>query len=355
MNLDFRSTDLGPRPAFDVRKTAERRALEIDPNLRAAFTARGAAEANLGRIFTDGALCVTTGQQPGLLTGPLYTIYKALSAAALAHVMQRLLQQPVVPVFWVAGDDHDFAESNHLHLLTMANTVERLTLRERDQAAPQLPLYREELGGDIERVLETVAKETPDTEYKAETIDWLRRHYRPETDMASAFGHALAELLGRHGIVVFNPTHPEAKRVMAQWFVRALEDAGDIDAALAVYARELGTRGSPVPIEVGDGATTVMIESRLGRDRLIMNGDHFVARRSGEEWSVDELRGLARSEPQRLSANVLLRPVVEAAALPTLAYVGGPGELNYLPQADPIYEALDVEPQERVARWAATM
>jgi bacillithiol biosynthesis cysteine-adding enzyme BshC len=346
---------VGPRPALDVRKTAERRALEIDPHLEAAFTARGEAEANLRLIFKEGALCVTTGQQPGLLTGPLYTIYKALSAAALARAMQSKLQRPVVPVFWVAGDDHDFSEANHLHLLTIGNTVERVTLRERDQEAPQLPLYTEKLGSDIEQVLEAVARETPETEFKSEIIDWATRHYRPEANMASAFGTALAELLGRHGIVVFDPTHPAAKEAMAQWHVRAIENAADIDSALAGRARELANSGAQIPIGVGDGATTVLIESRLGRDRLVMKGDGFVARRSGECWSLDELRAVARSEPRRLSANVLLRPVVEAATIPTVAYVAGPGELNYLPQTDPIYEALGVEPQERVTRWAGRM
>jgi len=355
VNLRFETTPLGPLPALDVRETAERRAQEIDPNLAPAFTAHGEAEANLARIFQEGAVCVTTGQQPGLLTGPLYTIYKALSAAALASVMQNVLQRPVVPVFWVAGDDHDFAEGNHLHLLTMANTVERVTLRERAQEAPQLPLYVEKLGTDIGHVLEAVARETPETEYKSEIIDWAERHYQPEADMASAFAGALAELLGRHGIVVFDPTHPAAKNVMARWHLHAIEKASEIDSALTDRARELESEGVPIPIGVGDGATTVMIESRLGRDRLVMNEDGFAARRSGECWSLDELREVARSDPQRLSANVLLRPVVEAATIPTLAYVAGPGELNYLPQTDPIYEALGVEPQARIARWGGRM
>jgi bacillithiol biosynthesis cysteine-adding enzyme BshC len=352
MTVAFEATSLGPPPALDLRRTVERRQIDLDAGIEPAFTAHGAATANVQRIFADGALCITTGQQPGLLTGPLYTVYKALSAAALAQVLESKLERPVVPVFWVAGDDHDFAEANHLHLTTAANTVERVTLRQRDQAAQQPPLYREPVGHDIRQVMETVARETPETEYKSEIIDWLQRHYRESADLATAFGDSMAELLGRHGVVVFNPTHPAAKKSMAQWCVKALANAPDINAALVERATMLEEDGFTVPIAVGDGATTVMIESSMGRDRLVLDGDGFTARRSGERWSLDELEKVARSEPERLSANVLLRPVVEAATIPTLAYVAGPGELKYLSQADPIYRALDVEPQERVARWA---
>jgi len=103
---------------------------------------------------------------------------------------------------------------------------------------------------------------------------------------------------------------------------------------------------------VGDGATMVMIEGRLGRDRLLMDGGGYVSRRAGERWSTADLKRLAAEEPQRLSPNVLARPAIEAALLPTIAYVAGPGELAYLPQAAPVYQALGVEPQAAVPRWS---
>lgn len=139
---------------------------------------------------------------------------------------------------------------------------------------------------------------------------------------------------------------------MAPWLVRALEQAEAIDTALAERAAQLEAAGRLTPIRTGGGATTVMIEASLGRDRLMHNGASFETRRSGEQWSLAELRRIAATEPQRLSPNVLLRPVVEAAILPTVAYVGGPGEIAYLPQSDPVYRILGVKPQNRVTRWA---
>jgi uncharacterized protein YllA (UPF0747 family) len=95
-----------------------------------------------------------------------------------------------------------------------------------------------------------------------------------------------------------------------------------------------------------------MVEGKLGRDRLVLEGNAFVTRRSGERWSLDDLARLARESPERLSPNVLARPAVEAALLPTLAYVGGPAELGYLSQATPVYRLLGIRPQVPVPRWS---
>jgi bacillithiol biosynthesis cysteine-adding enzyme BshC len=351
MNLRFEANSLGTIPAREILARASQAVSPVDPAMRPAFLAFGPAKGNLERLFSDGALCVTSGQQPGLLTGPLYTVYKALSAVALAQNLEEKLGRPVVPVFWVAADDHDFAEANHCFFPSGSSEVLRVVLRERDAAAELTPMYREPVGDDIGAVLQQLEAVTPETEFRPTVLEWIRSHYRPESDMGTAFGGALAELLGRFGLVVFFPTHVQAKRKMARWLVSALEDAAELDRSLTERTDELGSQGNPAPISVGDSATMVLVESSLGRDRLMIDGDGFRTRRAKEYWSIDALKDVAANEPHRLSPNVLLRPVVEAAILPTVAYVAGPGELKYLPQAKPIYQALDVIPQTAVARW----
>lgn len=349
--LRFDTTPVGPPPTADLERLATDRG-EIAPALHEACVATEGGAAALDRLFAPGALCVTTGQQPGLLTGPLYTLYKALSAVALARRCEALLDRPVVPVFWVAGDDHDFTEGNHVHLLTVENEVATLTLRERPADAPLTPLYREPVGPEIDEVLAAVEAHTPDTEFRPEVLAWLRRHYAPETDLAGAFAEALAELLGPLGLVVLRAWHPAVKRAMQPVLVDALGRAEEIDRRLATRSAELRAAGRDVPVHVGDGATPLMLEAALGRDRLVRDGDGFVTRRGGERFARADLERLAREEPERLSPNVLLRPVAEAAILPTLAYVAGPGELRYFPQCDPLYDLLDVAPQARLARWS---
>ena len=280
------------------------------------------------RLAAGDVLAITTGQQPGLFTGPLYTIYKALSAVALAHRIERERGVPVVPVFWVAGDDHDFAEANHAAVLGRDGELVNIVVRERPHEAPQLPLFRELLGPDIGAALAALDAALPDAECKPDVKNWLEAYYRPEANLADAGAQALNQLLGGRGLAVFRPYDRSAKRAAAPWILKALD------------------------VTLPDGLTPVMVEGELGRDRLRKDGNRFVTRRSSEEFSRAQLEKLAAETPERLSPNVLLRPVIEAALFPTLAYVGGPGEMEYLPEAAPLFKSLGVAPQAHVPRWS---
>ena len=283
------------------------------------------------RLAAGETLVVTTGQQPGLFTGPLYTIYKALSAIALARRLERDRKVPVVPIFWVAGDDHDFHEANVATVLNAAGDPVRIVLRERPADAPAWPLMRERCGPEIMAALERLRVAAPDTEFKDEVLAWLQASYRPEISLADACAAALHALLGGQGLAVLRPYEAAVKREMSPWLVRGLD------------------------ITLADGLTPVLLEASRGRDRLRRDGTGFVTRRSGERFDRPTLERIAAETPDRLSPNVLLRPVVEAALLPTVAYLAGPGELQYLPEATPLYEALQVTPQTPVPRWSGLL
>ena len=283
------------------------------------------------RLAAGEVLAVTTGQQPGLFTGPLYTIYKALSAIALARRLERERGGPVVPVFWVAGDDHDFAEANHTAFLDSDGELARIVLRERAADASLVPLAREPCGPEIVGALARLRDATPDTEFKSDVLSWLERWYRPEATLADAFAAAVDALLGPRGLVVLRVHDGSAKRAAAPWVLRGLD------------------------VVLPDGYTPVFLEARQGRDRLRQDGRDFVTRRSGERLTRGELERVAAEEPERLSPNVLLRPAVEAALLPTVAYAAGPAELKYLADSAPLYAALGVTRQVPVPRWSGVL
>ena len=283
------------------------------------------------RLAAGEVLAITTGQQPGLFTGPLYTVYKALSAVALAQRVERERGVPVVPVFWVAGDDHDFAEANHAVVLGRDGELVTIVLRERPHEAPQLPLFRELLGPEVRTALDALDAALPDSECKADVRQWLEACYRPDTNLADAGAEALQQLLGGRGLAVFRAHDRNAKRAATPWVLKALNE------------------------RLPDGLTPVMVEGRLGRDRLLEDNGAFVTRRSSERFTRAQLEGIAAETPERLSPNVLLRPVIEAALFPTLAYVGGPGEMEYLPEAGPLFSSLGVAPQTHVPRWSGVI
>src|SRR5207247_2301391 len=184
---------------------------------------------------------------------------------------------------------------------------------------------------EIAAALAQLRDSTPQTEFKSGVIAWLERWYRPEATLADAFAGALDSLLGPRGLVVLRAYDASAKRLAAPWVLKGLD------------------------LTLSDGYTPVLVEARQGRDRLRREGEAFVTRRSGERFSRAQLERIAVEAPDRLSPNVLLRPVVEAALLPTVAYAAGPAELQYLQDAVPLYDTLGVTRQPPVPRWSGVI
>jgi bacillithiol biosynthesis cysteine-adding enzyme BshC len=331
------------------------RAGGLDPALEPAFVPSAALDGALARLREPGALAVTSGQQPGLFTGPLYTVHKALSTAALAQVLQRQWGRTVVPIFWIAGDDHDFAEASQTSWLAADGTLASASLSPRPPEAPLTPMYRQPLGDAVVAALEALGSGLPASEFRDETLAWLTRHYRSEVTVAAAFAGAMAELLAPAGIVCFDSSHPAAKRIAAPLVLRALERAAEIDDDLERQSEAVGDSARTSGVVLGDGAALVMLEGGQGRDRLVAADGAFVTRRGKERFDLAALRRIAETEPTRLSPNVLLRPVIESALLPTVAYLGGPAELRYLTLTPPIYRRLGVEPQRPLPRWSGVL
>jgi uncharacterized protein YllA (UPF0747 family) len=173
--------------------------------------------------------------------------------------------------------------------------------------------------------------------------------------VAGSFAGALAELLAPLGVAVLDSTHPAVKRSAARHLVRALGLARDLDRDLANRAEELRMAGMDPGVPVGDGATLVMLEGEQGRDRLVVDDGVFTTRRGRERFDLPALQRIAASEPERLSPNVLLRPVVESALLPTVAYLAGPGELRYLALTPPVYERMRIPRQLALPRWSGIL
>ncbi|MDH4131663.1 MAG: bacillithiol biosynthesis cysteine-adding enzyme BshC, partial [Gemmatimonadota bacterium] len=322
------------------------------PELLQAFVGATGPGSPASRLLEPSALAVTSGQQPGLFSGPLYTIHKAISAAVLARLLEARWARPVVPVFWVAGDDHDFAEAARVSWQGSDGTTAHGILRERPADAPMRPMYREPLGPEIEMLLTGLEEAMPPGSERDAVMGTIRRHYRPDATVAGSCAGLLAEWLGPLGVAVFDPTHPVAKRAQAPLLLEALRQATPISHLLEARHRELLATGADPGVPLTEGASLVMIEAAAGRDRLMQAPQGFESRRSREPFTAADLEQVARTQPERLSPNVLLRPVVESALLPTVAYVAGPAELRYLALARPLYDQLQVHVQTPTARWS---
>ncbi len=289
-----------------------------------------AARALRAVVEGDGFF-VTTGQQPALLGGPLYSLYKALTAVRLAQDLAGILARPVMPLFWVASDDHDWDEANHVHLIDQANELHCLTLGPNPGTVPR-PLSRIPLGDAVIDAVTRLEQCFPRNEYRDRYIDLARNAFSPRATMASAFAALMAELLRDTPIGLVDAADPLLKEASRPVLCAEAEDPAASERAVRETSDALAVQEYGLQVPVIDGAVNLLTDLEGGRDRLQRANGGFVHRRSGRRISQRALLALIRDDPVRVSPNVLLRPVVEAAVFPSLAYVGGPGELAYYGQ-----------------------
>ena len=309
---------------------------------------RAAAE-----LADPGAVAVVTGQQAGLFGGPLYTLLKAVTAIQLAARLREAYGAPAVPVFWVDEEDHDWDEIRSADVLDVNLTPQRITLPDVPGARTQM-VSRLALDAGIEQAISDLERLMAKSEYTAEVIGALRRHYRPGAGMATAFAGWIESLLGRHGLVVFQAADPAAKPIVADLFVRELEHPGRTASLARDAGAELMRLGHHPQVEPAedslalfyiDDAGRLPIKSRGGGDCLV--GD--------SAQSCQSLIDRARATPEHFSPNVLLRPLVQDRLFPTICYVGGPSELAYQAQLRDIYPAFGVEAPLLYSRASATL
>lgn len=285
----------------------------------------------LRRVAAEGGYFVTTGQQPGLFGGPLYSLYKALTAVQLASRLEELLARPVMPLFWVASDDHDWEEANHTFVVDGANRLVHLTLGTATQRSPR-PLGHTPLGTAVEAVLDRLAHSFPPNDFHEQYMARLRDAYQPQATMATAFSDLMAELLRETPIGFVDAGDPALKEACRPVFRAEAEDPLAAETVLTETAGALRSCGYGLQVPLIPGATNLFTDLRDGRERLQRTDGGFLLRRSRRKLSRRRVVDLIEIDPGSLSPNVLLRPVVESLLFPTLAYVGGPGELAYFAQ-----------------------
>ncbi len=308
----------------------------------AVSTASEPAREKLQAVIDGDGFVVTTGQQPGLFGGPLYAVWKGLSAIRLAATLEEALEVPVLPLFWVASEDHDWEETDHAHLVGVDNELHRIALPA-VEGAGDAPLFRLPIDGVAWAAIDQAAELLPDTEVARETIDRLSAAYRsPGATLATGFQSLLEGLLGPLGLAFVQADAPELKRRSRPILEASWRRAEEIETELRERAEALEAAGYPVQVPILEGGVNLFVESEGHRERLYRDGDDFVMRHSGQRFTPEALESMAESAIDRLTPNVHLRPMVEAHVFPTLAYVAGPGELTYFAQLDPLYRALGV-------------
>ncbi|HEY2013651.1 MAG TPA: bacillithiol biosynthesis cysteine-adding enzyme BshC, partial [Bryobacteraceae bacterium] len=308
--------------AAEIQFSAERRSALIE-----ALRLQNPAGSSLSRLAQAGTVAVVTGQQVGLFSGPAYTIYKVLHATRLAAWLSEN-GVPAVPVFWLATEDHDFAEVNHAWVFGPDHRPTKLEMR---RSASAQPVGGVALADPPVRELRAAMRGLP---FGEEVADLVEETYRAGSTMGKAFGELLRRLLADYDVLQVDPMLPAFRELAAPAIRAAVEAAPGLTASILDRNKELAASGYHAQVHVEDQTSFVFLLENGKRLTLRRNGQEYIL--NGRRLSTAELMDGAAS----LSPNALLRPVVQDSMLPTVASIGGPAELAYLAQSEVIYRAI---------------
>jgi bacillithiol biosynthesis cysteine-adding enzyme BshC len=297
-----------------------------------------ALAASLDQI-RNGANVVVTGQQVGILGGPLFTPHKAATAVTLAR-QATTAGHPHLPVFWLASEDHDFAEVNHV-TFPARRALTKLTYEAAPDAA--VPV------GSV--VLDHTIIPLIDQAWEllgySDAMEWLAAAYKPGRTLAGAFAEFYSKVFADHGLLVLDASGREAHSLGAPVLRAAVEQADELHAALIERNNDLVAAGYHAQVAVADrGSLLFLIDVQTGARNALKRIGASAAEPSGlwqagrEKYATDDLLGILASEPERISPSALLRPVFQDQILPTSAYIGGPAEIAYFAQSAVLYERI---------------
>ena len=287
---------------------------------------------NIEKLAAPRSLAVVTGQQAGLFSGPLYTVYKALTTVKLAQKLSQKLKTHVVPVFYLVSEDHDFKEVRWVKIIDQSNNVIRF---EYDSRTPErTPVCRIMLDETINHMIERVAETLSITEFSEMVFAALKNCYRPGLSFSDAFACWMCRLVKQYGVVLLDASDPRIKLLVGDVFETELIHNSPSNQIAASTGKMLQELGYHEQIRINPQRPNLFILDQ-GRHSIERRGEEFVNLGNGSFFDASKA---VREHPEHFSPKALLRPIVQDSLLPTVAYVGGPSEIAYFAQLKGVYK-----------------
>lgn len=298
---------------------------------------------NIAALNDSSTFAVVTGQQLGILSGPLYTVIKALNTIQLSEKLKsQFPDYNFVPVFWMEADDHDFLEINNISVVTKENELKKLTYFERgiEEEKYLKPAGTLQFDGEIDKLVNELSECLGKTDFSAALFEAIAESYKTGNTMKKSFGQFLNFVLGDKGIVLVDPSDPALKNLLKPVFKKALESSASLAEKVISTTVDLESshiaQVKPKPINlfyIHEG-NRYLIEPREGGSYALKN--------SRQRFSREELLEKLETSTDNFSWNVITRPVCQDYLLPTVAYIGGPSEISYFAQLREAYKVFDM-------------
>ena len=303
---------------------------------------------NLEALAEPNTLVIAAGQQPGLLTGSLHTIYKIIQVICLCQNLSRNGPTRYVPLFWTASNDHQQDQADHFQLQLPSGAIHRVALAYQEN--DKVPYFQVKTVPQFLTVVkENLIDHTQDTEFRQQIIDTLESSFNQADNLAEWFNLLLAHLFEAYGLVIFDPAVINVAAYAPQIFERMLrepellhrltEDAGELISA-AGYTIQVPPKNNKLPFFIYED----------GQRWEVTYADR-IASFNNQAYSFERLAKIIADEPERVSPNVFLRALVQQALFRVVAFVGGPAETAYHAQLYQAYQALQLIPPVVIPRW----
>lgn len=295
---------------------------------------------NIAMLREVDTVAVVSGQQAGLFSGPLYTIYKALSAVKTAECL-RAQGHKAVPVFWIATEDHDFEEVSKTFVLDRDGKIAELK-NEPKRCYDDLPVGWIKLDESIKETVDELFAILPVTEHTDELRHLIETSWSPHEYFGDAFGKLLTSLIGKYGVIMLCPLDSRLKRLAAPIYVEAIKRRDEIVVALRQRSDQLVGEGYQAQVFIGDDYFPLFWQSRDGTRHSLKRTETgtFRTKDGSGEFTLVELAEMAEREPMQFSPSVVLRSVVQDHLLPSVCYFGGAAEVAYFAQSGEVYRLL---------------
>ena len=296
---------------------------------------------NIKLLRDEDCVVVVSGQQAGLFTGPLYTIYKALSAVKMTECLTARGFK-AVPVFWIATEDHDFEEVSKVSVINSNGELVEIK-NEPKRCYENLPVGYVNLDDSIKPTIDELFDELPHTEFTDELRTLVEKTWQSGVDYGDAFARLLTDFLGKYGLIVLCPLDVRLKKLATPVYVDAIRKSDEIVSALRERSKELENAGYHAQVLVTEDYFPLFWQSkdRTRHSLKKSTSGTFKTKDIEREFTLEELAEIASQEPQRFSPSVVLRSVVQDFLLPTICYFGGAAEIAYFAQSGEVYRILN--------------
>lgn len=326
-----------------------KKTVEILSELNEQFGADNAALNNINRLTDGDALAVVTGQQLGVYGGPLYTIFKTISTIHLASQLERKYDRPVIPVFWLADEDHDYDEVREVTILEDDEVVS-FSLAPKNNHLPTVAEMT--LPDELAKIRSELKESLFNTDFSDELWSILDEAFKPGNTFFEAFGQLMSQLFSKHGLVLAGSNHPKVKELTGAFLKKSIVKADEIRNELENQSEQIGQEYHQ-QVTLYD-SNLFYLDKENGRTKISRNGNGWKTD-SGLEWNSEKLINEIEDYPERFSPNVFLRPILQDALLPTIGYVAGPGETAYYGQMKGMYRSFGLTMPVIFPRLSATL